>query len=144
MHDILKKDVSGSAGFILILSKQIWKEKTKPVNLESDNVLGVQRKVSSRWWGKVKSSQAVGEDGVLCSREEELFQLISHDRGVGLYVPPPLLHVIWWRENLLLLSHKSQEELKVEKWASVSWDVNEERQTHERDDVRVRDGWSRV
>ena len=57
---------------------------------------------------------------------------------------PPLLQVIWWRENLLLLlSHKSQEELKVEKWASVSWEVNEERQTHERDDVRVRDGWSR-
>lgn len=114
MHDILKKDVSGSAGFILILSKQIWKEKKKPVNLESDNVLGVQRKVSSRWWGKVKSSQAVGEDGVLCSREEEPFQLISHDRGVGLYVPPPPPACdLMERESAAALTQKPR---RVESW----------------------------
>lgn len=30
-------------------------------------------------------------------------------------------------EFLWLLSHKSQQELKVEKWVSVSWDLNAER-----------------
>lgn len=32
-------------------------------------------------------------------------------------------------ECLQLLSHKSKEELKGEKWVSVSWDVNAERDT---------------
>lgn len=43
---------------------------------------------------------------MLCSREEELFQLISHDRGVGLYVPPPPACDLMKRESAAALTQK--------------------------------------
>lgn len=51
------------------------------------------------------------------------FRLISHEGGLGLYVLPAC--DLMDGEFLLLFSHKSQEELKVEKRVSVSWDVND-------------------
>lgn len=58
--------------------------------------------------------------------EEKQFQLISHEGGAGLYMLPAC-DLIDGEFLPLRLSHKSQEELKVEKWVSVSWDVNAER-----------------
>lgn len=53
-----------------------------------------------------------------------MFQLISHEGGVGVYVLTTCELIDG--EFLWLLSHKSQQELKVEKWVSVSWDYNAE------------------
>lgn len=70
---------------------------------------------------------------------EELFQLISHEQGgVQLYVRPACDLIDG--EVLLQLSHKSQVELKVEKWVKVSGDVNA---GIKRDSVSVCNGHSK-